>query len=349
MSSVYDQFAKRLMRFRLVRFGHADTEYEVTGAVQKVDIWYRPDPARLAANADQRAELGPLAALLDTACMIEPFHHTPTPAEVLSCFRKQHNLAHALALDAGQAPASRLPDLWILSAGFPRQAIAKYGFCRAPPASGFPKGFWHLPAPSTDGRNDSNADFRLGFPPVYMIVISELPRTRKTLPLRLMGAGKTLMQAYDELRALPAADRERQLVTRAWILLRNTLPGELDLTEEDMRHVEQLDKFYEDWEREVLALGAEQGLERGTWRGLKRGMKRGMKHGLHQGLREGLVATFEARFGTMPAELGQALAQIRATDTLRGLNAVFATKSRDVIVDAVIDAARLADPGSPES
>jgi len=45
-----------------------------------------------------------------------------------------------------------------------------------------------------------------------MIVVSELPSTRDTLCLRILGAGKVLAAALKELAALPPADLERALL-----------------------------------------------------------------------------------------------------------------------------------------
>ena len=43
-----------------------------------------------------------------------------------------------------------------------------------------------------------------------MIVISDLPKERATLPLRLLGRGETLKQAVEEARLLPEGDPMRR-------------------------------------------------------------------------------------------------------------------------------------------
>ena len=51
-------------------------------------------------------------------------------------------------------------------------------------------------------------------PPLHctrLVVVSELPVTRDTLLVRLLGAGSTLKHAIAELQALPAEAPERRL------------------------------------------------------------------------------------------------------------------------------------------
>ncbi|WP_438017849.1 hypothetical protein WMF18_01595 [Sorangium sp. So ce315] len=54
MRSRFDAFGKNVPRDTLTRAGDADTEVEAIAASQTMDVWYVPDPARVAL----RAELG---------------------------------------------------------------------------------------------------------------------------------------------------------------------------------------------------------------------------------------------------------------------------------------------------
>jgi hypothetical protein len=93
----------------------------------------------------------------------------------------------------------------------------------------------------SSGRPDAGID-GLGFrpmtggprgiyasPPLYytrLVVVSELPVTRDTLLVRLLGAGSTLRHAIAELQALPEEAPERRLALPVLLLIRPICPRE---------------------------------------------------------------------------------------------------------------------------
>ena len=298
MAGFFDQLAKRLLSELLAPLGSIQTEHEVTTTVQKIDLWFEPDIERLSTHTAERARLGPLAPMVDRPCLIEAFHNPPGEEDVRACIRKQHNLANVRAREAPVGHKPAFPALWLISAGRPVNIIERYRLRPMATDEGWPEGIWQ--------RDEIDA--------LYLVVLRDLPRTRATLPLRLMGAGKTLRDASDELARLPKGAWERELAMRAWIILHGSLPGTLQsqqLDEEAMQQIEAFNKIYDDWKRDVLS----------------------------QGFASALIASYEARFGLVPTALRLTLMSIRDTDALQNLVALYTTGEREAIEAATREAA----------
>lgn len=60
--------------------------------------------------------------------------------------------------------------------------------------------------------NDRRWLSRRGQSPSVLVVLRDLPATRETLALRLLGTGPTFRQAVKDLRALPAESWEAELL-----------------------------------------------------------------------------------------------------------------------------------------
>lgn len=92
-----------------------------------------------------------------------------------------------------------------------------------------------------------------------LVIVRELPRTRATLLLRLMGARLTLRRALDDLGALPADAPERILALPHLLKLRILAPAEKDLpmrSKQFLKHTEQLyQQFVHDTEQRGIARG----------------------------------------------------------------------------------------------
>ena len=144
---------------------------------------------------------------------------------------------------ASQAPGPAVdpaPRLWILTAGRPAKALDELGFVHD---ATWPWGV-HRCAP--------------GFL-VKLIVVSDLPVTRDTLLLRVLGAGPVLKAAIAELAALPTDAPERSVVLP--IVLR--LWGERDGTDqsaEDEDFYMSTEAIVQQWERDLLEKGALKGI-----------------------------------------------------------------------------------------
>jgi hypothetical protein len=307
----FDQFAKTLLDVALSDVGEVRTQEEIHGEVQAADVLFAPAPGRAA----ERARLGLLGRMVETACLLEPFHHTPGADAALDCLTKQLTLRRNLVREARKDERGRpeIPRLWILSPGRPGRVLAGLGFR---PLAGWPAGVWQAPSLLS----------------TYLVVLRDLPETRDTLPLRLLGAGAAHVRAVAELKALTREDWEQTAFIPLLLAFRIEQPQDLgELDEETMRYAEQLKAVYAEWEREAIARGMEQGMKKGR-----------------EELRNVFVDLYQDRFGSLPAELLAALEAMEDSTTLRGWIGLVPKTSAGEIAAAVLGARASREPaGAP--
>jgi hypothetical protein len=299
MRTRFDQLAKGILDRALSAAGEVRTQEEIAGEVQAADVWFRPTPGATAA----RARLGLLGRMAETSCLIEPFHDTPGVEAMLDCVSKQLTMRRRLAREARKDERdAEVPRLWLISAGRPSSALSGL---RCEPLDGWPPGIWHGPPLLS----------------TYVVVLRDLPTTRETLLLRLMGASQVSRGAVKELRALPADAWEPRELLPLLLAYRVKIDQDPDTSsEDDMGYADELQGIYDDWERRVRQQSEERGIEKG--------------------MRELLMGTYEARFGAMPDALRAALEVTTDVTTLRRWGRHFATASASEIAAAVLAAAR---------
>lgn len=266
----------------LSKVGEVRTQEEIHGEVQAADVLFAPAPERAA----ERARLGLLGRMVETACLLEPFHDTPGTDAALDCLTKQLTLRRNLVREARKNDHGRpaIPRLWILSPGRPARVLAGLGFR---PLAGWPAGVWQAPSLLS----------------TYLVVLRDLPETRDTLPLRLLGAGAAHERAIDELKALPSKHWQREAFIPLLLAFRILRIQDLEEPDEDiMRYAEQMKALYAQWEREVE--------ERGIQKGVEKGLEKGREEGRGE-LRKVFVDLYQDRFGSLPAPL---LAAVEATE-----------------------------------
>jgi hypothetical protein len=303
MRTRFDQLAKGILDRALSTAGAMRTQEEIAGEVQAADVWFQPMPDKSAA----RARLGLLGRMAETSCLIEPFHDTPGPEAVLDCVNKQLTMRRKLAREARKDQReAEVPRLWLISSGRPGSALSGL---RCEPLEGWPPGIWHGPPLLA----------------TYVVVLRDLPRTRETLLLRLLGRSAVLQKAVADFRALPRDDWEPRELLPLLLAYRVQIDQDPNTSsEDDMGYADELQKLYDDWERHLRQQSEERGVERG----------------MEKGMRELLAGTYEARFGPMPVELRAALDATTDVTTLRRWGALFATASASEIAPAVLTAAR---------
>jgi hypothetical protein len=236
MRNRFDQLAKNILRDALQLVGTVETQAEVISAPpQAIDVWYVPDPALHAAVRD----LGMLAQIASEPCMIEPFHSALDIHELRDCLRKQLTWHHSL--DRSTSGGAPFPALWILSAGRPVTAIESFRL-----------------APDPDGPASvyaSGPGLRL-----YVMVLSELPTTRETLLLRLLGSGRTLSAAITDLMALPKGTWERTIAVPWLVRLKFEVPTEAsERSVEEEELIVEIQKWYEELRQEIRQEGKLEG------------------------------------------------------------------------------------------
>jgi hypothetical protein len=168
---------------------------------------------------------------------------------------------------------------------------------------------------------------------VGFLVLRDLPRTRETLLLRLMGAGVTLRDAQFDLARLPADAWERRVAMPLLIALRFEIAHDPD--NESTEYLMNTSELYEQWKQTVERQGVEQGLKQGVEQGLKQGVEQGLKQGVEQGLRKALLAAYESRFGAPRPEIIKAVEATHDTDTLTRWVGIVSARSPEEIAAAL--------------
>jgi hypothetical protein len=278
--------------------GVFESNAEAGAPTQLIDGWFIPDPSRPAT----RDRFGLFGELTRRACTLEPFHATPDLDKVSECIRKLLNFRHVLSL---RKPPPPLPWLWILSSGRPQAAIEGFGFQRA---EGWPDGIYKA------------------VPGLYsgLLVVSELPKVRATLFLRLMGAGKTFKEALAELKTLPKDAPERAVAEPVLLRYRLEVPSDpAKRTSDDEEFLMSTHDIVEAWKREQR--------EEIRKEMLQERRKEILQEGLEEGLQKAVTDTYEARFGAMPAELSAVVQDTRDEGVLRAWLKLIVTGSAEEI------------------
>jgi hypothetical protein len=263
-----DQFAKNVLRDALSRACAAETEVEVLAATQKIDVYSVPDPARAA----ERAQMGLLGELSAEPSLFEPFHDTPTLRKVRRCINKQHTWHHELERRARRAAGSppadtdlaesaqeavAFPALVVISPGRPETVLEAYG-CK-PVRPGVYHGVWGLA--------------------LRVVVLVELPRTRETLLLRLLGAGRLLREALADLVALSDDAWEKTIATP--LLVHFKLGNDEHATNQENDVSAEIQAWFKDYQQKLR--------------------NEALKEGRNEGVRSVLLRQLRARFGELPA------------------------------------------------
>src|SRR4051812_32074518 len=237
-----DQFAKNILRDALSCACAPETEVEVVAATQKIDVYSVPDPARAA----ERAQMGLLGELSAEPSLFEPFHDTPSLGKVRRCINKHltwhHELERRARVAAGWPSADTdlaesaqeavpFPALVVIGPGRPETVLDAYG-CK-PVRPGVYHAVWGLA--------------------LRVVVLAELPRTRETLLLRLLGSGRLLREALVDLARLPDDAWEKGIATPLLIHFRlgGEEPATSDEKEDDVGA--EIQAWFEDYQQKLRA------------------------------------------------------------------------------------------------
>lgn len=299
MRTRFDQFAKQMTRAALGRGGTVQTDQEVSPDAGHIDVWFTP--ARGGA-VEALSVLGMLGRIGYSACTLEPFHRTPDSLEVMDCVCKHHYFRKLLA--RGDASVA-LPLQWLVSAGRPVAALLGLQF-----------------EPCTEwgpGVYDTSELLR-----TRLVVVAELPETRDTLLLRLMGAGKVLARAVRELKLLDEGALERALALPILLRLR------LDIPAEPMKRTQDDEEFAMSTQDIVETF-----IQQHRDEGLRAGRDEGLRAGRDEGFGEALLELYTDRFGAPPADVTAKVAQTHDRAALRAWLRVAACGSAEEVLAAI--------------
>jgi hypothetical protein len=260
MRTPYDRFAKDTWTAFIECAAPVETEVEVAADTQRIDLTFgEADPTKLS----ELERFGLLARIVkEGPGQVEFFHSAPGVDEALFCIQKQTERRRR------RKETESAPHLWIVTAGRPTTALNELGFVHD---AAWPRGVYRL-AP--------------GFL-VTLIVVSELPQTPDTLPLRIVGAGAVLSAAMAEVDALPTEAPERDVLLPA--MLRLLSERGLQPTAEDREFYMNAQAIVQQWKQGIIEEGREK------WRGEGRG--EGLRDGVREGVRDTLTRLLRLRFG----------------------------------------------------
>jgi hypothetical protein len=234
MRTRFDQAGKQLVREALEGRCSVETDAEVPADTRRIDLWVTPREA----GAPLPDHLGLLGRITSGSVTLEFFHNTPSGDELAVCLVKHGEFRHFLSRRKTLPP---LPMQWVISSGRPDAGIVGLRFR---PMTGGPGGIYESP-PLQYTR---------------LVVVNELPVTRDTLLVRLLGAGSVLKQAIAELQALPAEAPDRRLALPVLLRLRLTVPTDpAQQTSDDQEFLMNTQDIVETWRREAIQEGLVQG------------------------------------------------------------------------------------------
>lgn len=208
MQKVDDFLAKHVLEHMLDARGSAVFEEQVgLTDPQSIDVCFTPDPALPAEPRPPCCEL--LDRMSPGQTLFEPFKDVPDADQVRACLRKLLTYHHGQGLRRGSQPqglpgSAQTPEprrsvllapMWLL---LPRRSPSLFAEFGASPMADWPAGYYSL-APG----------LRMRF-----VAIGELPRTRASLPLRILGRKPQRLAALEDCGALAEADPDRPIMLR---------------------------------------------------------------------------------------------------------------------------------------
>jgi hypothetical protein len=245
MRTPFDRFGKQMVRDALEGRCSVETDAEVPADTRRIDLWVTPREA----GASLPDYLGLLGRITSGSVTLEFFHNTPSGEELHVCLIKHGEFRHFLSRRKTLPP---VPIQWVISSGRPDAGINGLGFR---PMTGWPCGIYESP-PLQWTR---------------LVVVNELPVTRDTLLVRLLGTGSVLKQAIAELQALPVEAPERRLALPVLLRLRLAVPIDpAQQTSDDQEFLMNTQDIVENWRREAIQEGLEQGERKVLLRQLRR-------------------------------------------------------------------------------
>ncbi|MEO1271863.1 MAG: hypothetical protein AAFX99_27530 [Myxococcota bacterium] len=247
----YDTFAKEALGMTLKTLGHVEPQKTIAAYPQYADLWFEPHahpPRVLHPTLHLLAHMGRKAALF------EPFSTNPDRERLLDVLCKSLTLHRQLRNSASRSNSEETQHYqrahtWVLSPGKPGTTLAAF---KAEPDTELGRGFYRLPEPLA----------------CHVVVLRQLPRCDETLLLRLMGRGKTLKDAADDLAALLPDEVAMAIagLLGRWRIIQleqqqhveDGMAVDHELLEHSRRVVEQRERF-------LKAEGMIEGVAEGTW------------------------------------------------------------------------------------
>jgi hypothetical protein len=263
------KLGKNILRDALGAFGAVEPVPDTPAVEDEAfGLWYAADPTRVGAHAGEA--LGLLQSLAVRPCLIELCSGAVDEAAFHACAARRYRWHQVLEQRSGRREP--LPLLWVLSAEKPEALLRSFGFALV--ADGPQK---HYKTAASGWR-------------IRLAVIADLPRSRDTLLLRLLGPAPVRRQAARELVVLPQ-DAWEATVALPWLArLIFEVPaqaGELPAEERDF--IMETREWFEQLQKQLREEGVAQGLSRGREEGFARGRLQAVSRLVEKRLRRPLT------------------------------------------------------------
>lgn len=251
MRACLDQLGKNILRDLLGAFG--TVEPGIDGASQggeEFGLWYAADPARPALQPGQVPGL--LQSLAVSSCLVELCSEAGDESALHACAARRYRWQRVLEQRSGRREP--LPLLWVLSAERPEAWLKSFGFALV--ADGAQK---HYKTAASGWR-------------IRLAVLADLPRSRDTLLLRLLGSASVRRQAARELVVLPL-DAWEAVIALPWLarLLFEVPANAAEIPADERDFIMETREWFEQLQRQLREEGMAQGLSRGREEGFARG------------------------------------------------------------------------------
>ena len=296
LAGVFRQSGKEL----LSPAGPVETDAEVSPETGRIALWGNPDPKRA---RKVLAPLGLFGRIGMRACVLERYHRTPSVELVADSMVRHRQFCREISRRKPRPPE---PIQWILSARSAAEALSGLRFRR----SRLSQGIYEAPVVWR----------------TRLVVLSELPETRDTLLLRLLGAGNTLRRAVAEVTRLPEDAPEHRLALQLLVELRLQIPADparqTRSEQEFLMSTVDVDKYLSDIKRA----------------GVQEGREMGLKEGRDEGFGEAVLAVCRTRFGSAPAALTSAVKAANDSAELRWMLDLVTTASSKEELTAALGA-----------
>ncbi len=223
----YDQFSKSYLEELLQPLGTVQIAREVAGEVREIDVWFSPNES---VNQLEVSRLGLLGRFTATPAILEPFRNAATPTEICSCLLKlleiRGEYERNAKRDKKKITESSLPMLWILSPTASQSILE--GFAAVSNEDNWENGIYFLPR----------------YLRTAIVAIHQLPKTKDTLWLRILGKGRVQNSAIDQLEALPEDEPLRTRALELLYSLKTTLEISQNIDQEDRELIMRLSPLY---------------------------------------------------------------------------------------------------------
>jgi hypothetical protein len=181
-------------------------------------------------NTAEISRLGFLGRLTATPSLFEPFRNAATTTEICNCLLKLLEIRGEFEREAKRKQQrldeNNLPRLWILSPTASENILE--GFAAVDDEENWTTGVYFLPK----------------YLRTAIVAIHQLPKTKETLWLRILGKGRVQQRAIDELESLPEDEPLRLRALELLYSLKITLEVSQNIDEEDRELIMRLSPLY---------------------------------------------------------------------------------------------------------